>query len=317
MTSAFTVFVLVLVAGLAWGLNAPVSKLLYAAGAGQLFDGVSLAVVRGFWSIPVFAVAAILCRPRGRAIPRLDILRFIWLGVLFGPGLTGFWAVAAQWTSAAHVALISGLTPPATALLESIVRRRPLSVMRWMAIGLGVAGVAVLALTRSASGSSLRGDALMLAWVVDYACFALSTRALAGRYPSAFISVMSTGIGAVTVAVVGVAIGAGRAIPHPFASPGVALGFFGEMVIGLGLVGPIANVAAIRRSNATIATTGALYASVILGLFAAVILVHERLGVGAILAGVLLCASLVTTFVPAQTAAGEGADESEAVNVRA
>ena len=298
MSSALSVLVPVLVAGLAWGLNAPASKLLYAAGDGRLFDGVTLAVARSVWSLPVFVAAAFLVRPRGLRLRSGDLARFAWLGVLFGPGLTGVFAVAAQWTSAAHVVLITGLTPPATALIESLIQRRRLSVGGWAAIGLGVAGVALLSFTRSATGSTPQGDLLMLVWVASYAWFVLLTRALTERYPAPFLSVLSTGGGALIVAVVGIAAGAGGAVGHAFASPGVAAWFFGEIVVALGLIGPIANVVAIRRSSATIATTGALYASVAAGLLAAVLLVHERLAPSAVAAGVLLLASLALTFSP-------------------
>ncbi|TAM78448.1 DMT family transporter [bacterium] len=294
------VFALVVVAGLAWGLNAPVSKVLYAAAGGSLFDGVTLVVARGFWSLPLFAVAALAVWPRGRSIVPLDAWRLAWLGLLFGPGLTGLYAVASQWTSAAHVVLISGLTPPATALLESMVRRKPLRGRAWLSIACGVGGVAVLSATRSSHGSTPQGDALMIAWIAIYALFALGTRELTARYPSAFVSVASTGLGSVIVTVVGMAAGVGGAIAHPFATPQVAWAFFGEMVVALGLIGPIANVMAIRRSNATIATTGGLYAAVATGLIAAVALVHEQLTPSVLLSGALLAASLALMFVKPQ-----------------
>ncbi|TAM58293.1 DMT family transporter [bacterium] len=305
--SPLLVFALVVVAGLAWGLNAPVSKVLYAAGGGALFDGVTLAVARGFWSVPIFAVAAWAVWPRGRSIAVADAGRLAWLGLLFGPGLTGLYAVASQWTSAAHVVLISGLTPPATALLESALYRQPLRGRAWLSIACGVAGVAVLSATRSAQGSSLQGDALMLAWIVIYALFALGTRELTTRFPSAFVSVASTGLGALIVAVAGMLAGVGGAIAHPFVAPHVAWAFFGEMVVALGLVGPIANVMAIRRSSATIATTGGLYAAVATGLIAAVALVHEHLTPDVLLSGALLAASLALMFAsPAAIRESEG-----------
>ncbi|TAM91424.1 DMT family transporter [bacterium] len=294
------VFALVVVAGLAWGLNAPVSKVLYAAAGGSLFDGVTLAVARGFWSLPLFAVAALAVWPRGRSIAPVDAWHLAWLGLLFGPGLTGLYAVASQWTSAAHVVLISGLTPPATALLESTVHRQPLSARAWLSIACGVAGVAVLSSTRSAHGSTPQGDALMIAWIAIYALFVLGTRELTTRYSSAFVSVASTGLGAVIVTIAGLAAGVGGAIGHPFATPQVAWAFFGEMVVALGLIGPVANVMAIRRSNATIATTGGLYAAVATGLIAAVTLVHEQLTPSVLLSGAFLAASLALMFATPQ-----------------
>ena len=178
------------------------------------------------------------------------------------------------------------------------MRRRPPSASGALAIGLGVAGVVVLSLARSTAGSTLQGDALMLAWVADYAWFALLTRRLAGRYSSAFVSIASTGIGALIVAAGGLALGLAVAVSHVAATPAVALGFFGEIIVGLGFVGPIAYVAAIRRSNATVATTGALYAAVVFGLAATVVLAHEQLPISIFFAGTLLLASLFLTLVP-------------------
>src|ERR1700678_3415684 len=150
-----------------WAGNAIASKILYEP-AGAHFDAPGLFVARAAWTLPLFLLIALLARPK-QAPSSTDWLYLIGIGIAFGPGACGFLALAAQYTSGAHVVLLMSLTPPATAVLAGIALRERVDGVRIAALTIGIAGALLLTFTQSATGSTVFGDLLELVQVASYA----------------------------------------------------------------------------------------------------------------------------------------------------
>jgi drug/metabolite transporter (DMT)-like permease len=169
--------ILVLVTGLGWGLLAPASKVLFAAEP-RVYDGLTVAVARAAWALPFFLIglgAAWRLDP-----PRLDRWRWgliVAAGLVFGIAVSVLYTVAAQHTSVAHIAFLVGISPVTNTAVAAVVFRTGLDRRGWAALGLGVAGVALLAAGRG-GGGELLGDALMVAWLAGFAAYACLLRAV-------------------------------------------------------------------------------------------------------------------------------------------
>ena len=137
-----------------WAGNAIASKILYQPENAH-FDAPGLFVARAAWSLPLFLLMAVLARPK-RVPTRAEWLLLAGTGVAFGPGACGFLALAAQYTSGAHVVLLMSLTPPATAVLAGIALRERVDGVRIAALTIGIAGALLLTFTQSATGSTVR-----------------------------------------------------------------------------------------------------------------------------------------------------------------
>ena len=151
-----------LISALFFGLNAVASKLLFSPAAPAHFDAVSLFVARGFWSLPLFLVLALATMPH--ALPPLTWKHaglFAMCGITYGPGTNALSALGASETSAGHAVLLLSLFPPLAAVLASVFLRERLTVLRVVAILIGVVGAAILTLSKSGAGSSLAGDAMI------------------------------------------------------------------------------------------------------------------------------------------------------------
>ena len=169
-----------------WGANAIASKILYQP-QGAHFDAPGLFVARAAWSLPLFLLMAILARPQ-RAPSREDWALLAGTGIAFGPGACGFLALAAQYTSGAHVVLLMSLAPPVTAVIAALVLRERVNAIRIVALAVGIAGAMLLTLTRSATGSTVFGDLLELVQVLSYSTMFVLTRGLGKRYSTFFVS---------------------------------------------------------------------------------------------------------------------------------
>lgn len=305
---ALTDVILVLVVGIGWGLLAPASKVLFAAES-TAFDGFTLAVARAAWSLPIFAVGLGVAWWLER--PRLPA--FVWAaigsaGLIFGFGISLLYALAAQHTSVSHMSFIIGSAPVTNSAAAALVFRLPLDLRARIALVLGILGVALLSATHGGS-SELVGDVLMLVWLVAFASYACLLRVVGPRVSSTFVM---SAVGVVAMGAVVLAACAApqtlRAIPHVADSVPIGWWFFGE-VIGLStILAQTAYAASVRRLGITIATIGAEYTALAVGIASSLVL-HEPWSWVTVVAGAILVAALGVTFVgrPAQAPAAANA----------
>jgi drug/metabolite transporter (DMT)-like permease len=289
---------LVATVGVCWGLLAPASKALFAA-APASFDGVSVAVARAVWGLPVFALAALVLALRER--PRLDLRRWLAIGgagLVFGLGITLTFSLAAMHTSIAHISFLIGTSPVTNSIAAALAFRLPIGRRERLALALGIVGVALLAASHTGGSASLLGDGLMLLWLAGFAVYAVLLRFVGGAVSSTFTM---SAVGVVALASVILAAlalpGSFRGAGHVLDSPSTAGWFFGEILIGSTFVGQTLYAVAVRRFGVSIATIGAEYTALAVGIVTSV-LWHETWSVLTIVAGLLLMGALATTFVP-------------------
>jgi drug/metabolite transporter (DMT)-like permease len=289
--------VFVALVGLGWGLNGPGSKILFAAEPGT-FDGLTLAVTRSAWSLPLFVAGlAVMWR---LAPPRLDARRWfatLTAGVLFGIVIIVAFTVAAQYTSVAHISFLIGLSPVTNTALAALVFRTALDRRAIAALVLGVIGVALLALSRSAGSSGVIGDGLMVVWLISFAVYACLVRYVGTQVNPLFLMALVGVVSMASILVPGLLLAKGGAIAHAFDSPHVGGWFFGEIVLGSTLVAPTAYTAAVRRLGVATATIGSEYTALAVGI-AASLAAREAWTAVTVVAGAILCAALAVTFVP-------------------
>ena len=289
-------------AALFWGGNAIAAQILYLPG-GAHFDAPGLFVARAAWSLPLFFLMAVLARPKQRP-SRADWLLLAGTGIAFGPGACGFLALAAQYTSGAHVVLLMSLTPPITAVIAALALRERIDVVRIAALSIGIAGAVLLTVTRSATGSTVFGDLLELVQVVCYATMFILTRALGKRYSVFFVSGTYGTIGMSLLVLFGLATGrlepsiAQTLVP----SPTIWWWFFGEIVIGLSIYGQTAQAFALRYLPAGTTSLISSYGTLVVGVIGAIVLLGERIAPSGYIAGAMLAVSLAFALVPVRGA---------------
>jgi O-acetylserine/cysteine efflux transporter len=281
-----------------WGGNAIASKILYRPD-GAHFDGPALFVARAIWSLPLFALMAVLAWPK-RLPTRKDWLLLAGIGLAFGPGACGFLALAAQYTSGAHVALLISLTPPVTAVLGALVLRERVDAVRIAALSLGIAGAALLTITRSATGSTVFGDLLELVQVVAFALTLVLTRALGTRFSALFVSGTYGTIGMGALVLFGLATGhLGPATALTLVPNATTLWlFFGEIVIGLTIYAQTAQTFALRYLGAGTTSIIGSYGTLIVGVIGAITLLHEAIAPSGYIAGTMLAVALALALIP-------------------
>lgn len=261
--------VLIAATGIGWGLLAPASKVLFAGDPGA-FDGLTLAVARAVWSLPLFAAGAVIAwrlqRPR---LTKRTWAAIAGASVLFGPGMTLLYSDATQLTSVAHISFLIGFTPVSNSLLAALVFRLPLGPRQIAALVLGVFGVALLAVQHAGEAGALAGDLLMVVWLAAFASYAVLLRAIGPDVSAAFtmcaVGVLSMGL------LVGVALAhpaAFRGATHVAETPLMAAWFFGAVVLGSAFISQIAYVEAVRRFGVAFATIGGEYTAVAVGVAA-------------------------------------------------
>lgn len=292
-----TSFVLVLLVGAGWGLLTPASKVLFAAEP-SIFDGFTITVARGAWTLPVFAIGLAVAWRLDP--PRLDPRRWIAAlaaGVVFGAGVSLFFTLAARQTSIAHVSFVLGLTPVTNTALAALVFRTRLDRRGVVALALGIAGVALLTLTQSDDRAGLLGDALLVAWLAAFGAYSCLLRYIGARVrPATLMCIVGT-VAMLTMWLLGLAPGGERAVAHVVDTPTVAWWFFGEVVVGSTLIGQTAFAAVVRRLGVSVATIGVEYTALAVGV-AASLATHEQWTPLTVIAGLLLCSALAATFVP-------------------
>ena len=289
--------VFILLVGLGWGLLGPASKVLFAAEPG-VFDGFTVAVARAAWALPLFLIvlgAAWRIDP-----PRLGVrswLAVIGAGIIFGPFITVVFSVAAQHTSVAHISFLIGLSPVTNTALAALVFRTGLDRRAIAALVLGVAGVALLAAGHSSDRSAFFGDLLMVLWLIGFAAYACLVRFVSVRINPTTLIAFVGAIAMAALVIPGLALGYGGAIAHVADSPAVAWWFFGEVVLGSTMVAQTAYAAAVRRLGVAVATIGAEYSALAVGIIAS-LAAHEAWTPLTVIAGLILCGALTVTFAP-------------------
>jgi drug/metabolite transporter (DMT)-like permease len=291
-----------------WAGNAIASKILYEP-AGAHFDAPGLFVARAAWTLPLFALIALLARPK-TAPNRTDWLYLGGIGIAFGPGACGFLALSAQYTSGAHVVLLMSLTPSVTAVLAALLLRERVDVLRIAALVVGIAGALLLTFTRSATGSTLFGDLLELVQVISLAVMFVLTRRLGKRYSALFVGGVYGTIGMALLVLYGLATGrlepaiARSLVP----SSTTAWWFFGEIVIGLSIYGQIAQAFGLRYLDAGTVSFVTSYGTLILGGIGAVLLLHETIAPSGYVASGLLAIALALALMPSRRSPPVGSE---------
>jgi drug/metabolite transporter (DMT)-like permease len=281
-----------------WGGNAIASKILYRPD-GAHFDAVALFVARAAWSLPLFFLMAVLARPK-RMPSRGDWWLLAAIGIAFGPGACGFLALAAQYTSGAHIVLLISLTPPVTAVLGALVLHERVDAIRVAALALGIAGAVLLTVTRSASGSTVFGDMLELVQVVSFSLTFVLTRALGKRYSAFFVSGTYGTIGMGLLVLFGLGTGRlGSAIALTLVPDAATKWwFFGEIVFGLSIYAQTAQAYALRYLGAGTTSIIGSYGTLAVGIVGAIELLHESIAPSGYAAGVMLAVALALALVP-------------------
>jgi len=289
--------VFVLLTGLGWGLLGPASKALYAAEPG-VWNGVTVSVARAAWALPIFLFAL---APAWRiSPPRLDGKR--WAAVfaaalVFGLVVSVVFTLAAQYTSVAHISFLIGLSPVTNTAIAAVVFRTALDRRQWTALALGVIGVAILASTHSSDRSAFLGDLLMVVWLAAFAAYACLLRVVGTRINGVMTMALVGTMSMAFLLLPGAALGYGTAIAHATDTPAVGWWFFGEVVLGSTIVAQTTYAAAVRRLGVSVATIGAEYTALAVGV-AASLAMHEPWTPLTVVGGLVLCCALAATFVP-------------------
>jgi drug/metabolite transporter (DMT)-like permease len=289
--------VFIVLIGLGWGLLGPASKALFAAEPGT-FDGITVAVARAAWALPLCVIAlgvAWRIEP-----PRLDARRWLAVviaAVLFGPFITVIFSVAAQHTSVAHISFLFGLSPVTNTALAALVFRTALDRRAVVALVLGIAGVALLAATHSSDKSAFVGDLLMVFWLIAFAVYACFLRYVGVRINAAMLMCLVGTIAMAALLVPGIALGYGGAIGHVADTSSIAWWFFAEVLLGSTLIAQPAYAAAVRRLGVALATIGAEYTALSVGIVASLV-AHEPWTPLTVIGGLILCCALTVTFAP-------------------
>lgn len=288
---------LVIAVGIGWGLLAPATKALFLA-MPAAFDGVSVAISRAVWAFPIFLIAAVWLMVRER--PQLPIERWLAIagaGVAFGIGITFVFSIAAAHTSISHLSFLIGTSPVTNSAAAALAFRIALGWRERTALGLGIVGVALLAASHTGGTAGLYGDSLMLLWLAAFAIYAVLLRYV-GPAVSSWFTMSAVGVVSMAaVMVLGLFIpGAFRGVPHVLDSPSAAAWFFGEVLLGSTFIGQTAYAIAVRRFGVAIATIGAEYTALTVGITASIAW-HEAWSPLTIVAGLILTGALATTFV--------------------
>jgi drug/metabolite transporter (DMT)-like permease len=294
---ALTNLVLILLIAFGWGLLGPGSKIVFAAEP-SIFNGITVAVARAAWCFPVFLVGLVILWVRTPA--RLD--RGRWLAILagglsFGLAITTLFSVAAQHTSVAHISFLIGISPVTNTAAAALVFRTGLAKRDRIALALGVVGVALLAISHSNDHAAFFGDALMVGWLFFFAVYACCLRyAGADVKPGLLMCVVGV-ISMGSLLAVGLAAGWGGGIAHVGDSARIAGWFFGEIVLGSTLIAQTAYAAAVRRMGVALATIGAEYTALTIGVITSFAF-HEAWSALTVIAGLIFCCALTVTFAP-------------------
>jgi drug/metabolite transporter (DMT)-like permease len=143
-----------------------------------------------------FFLAAIVLWPlgerkrAGRIIARSDQKKIWVLGLLAIPLNQGFFLYGLQWTTAAHSALLYGLTPLFVMLFAAWKLKERVTLWRVAGISLAFAGVVIVLLEQGLDldPEQFRGDILVLLAVVAWALYTVLGKPLIEKYGAMVIT---------------------------------------------------------------------------------------------------------------------------------
>ena len=290
-----------LISAMFFGLNAVASKLLFEANAPAHFDAVSLFTSRGFWSMLLFLLLALF--NRHRKYPRVTfatLALFFVCGLLYGPGTNALIALGASRTSAGHSVLLLSMFPPLAATLAALILREKLSGLRIAAIAIGVIGAAILTLSKSASASSLAGDALIAGFILAWALMTVCIRRLNRDWPPLFVVGVFGTVGGLLLTLIGASLGRLDAILIPLRhfDSGTILWFDLELVLLVSVTGQLLQGLALRTLNVGLVVALTSYGSIAAGMVASFLLLGESMSAGEIVAGLVLITALGLSLAP-------------------
>lgn len=127
----------------------PLTKIALAAGSTPLWFAEGRAVLSGLIACLMLAAVGRLRRPTRPDMPAMFAVGGLQLGAYFA-----FAHEAVAWVPAGRTAILANTTTIWVVPLSLIFLREPIPVRRWLAAGLGVAGVAVLINPRAIDWSS-------------------------------------------------------------------------------------------------------------------------------------------------------------------
>jgi drug/metabolite transporter (DMT)-like permease len=283
-----------------FGLNATATKVLYDPATPSHIDPVGLITARSFWTLPLFLALALATRPSGFAPSRKDIAIFLLSGFCYGPATTGMYALAMGHTSAAHAVLFSSLAPPFATALAAIFLHERLQAIRLVAIGVGILGGGLLAVSHSSNGATPVGDAMIFVQVIMWAVMVLSVRILTRTYRPLFTAGVMGTLGSLILVVAGASAHRLDAalLPLRYFDIRTVLAFDLELVVLLSIAGQVCQSVALRILTITPTSTVISYGSIFFGLLGSFLIVNEHLGSTEILAGLLLVIALALALVP-------------------
>ena len=284
---------LILLIALGWGLLGTGSKVMFAAEP-AVFDGVTVAAARAAWAIPFYAIAVpVVWRIERPRIGRRQWPALAGAGLVFGL-ISVVFSIAAQHTSVAHLAFFLGISPVTNTAAAAIVFRTGLARRDWLALGL--VGVTLLAISHSNDRAAFLGDALMIGWLFGFAVYGCCLQYAADVPPATVVAA----VGAISMGATltfSLAMGWGTAIVHVTDTLRTAGWFFGEVVLGSTLLAQTAYAIAVRRMGVALATIGAEYGALGIGVVASLVL-HEAWTVLTVIAGLLFACALAASFAP-------------------
>jgi drug/metabolite transporter (DMT)-like permease len=214
---AFTALV---AAGVLWGLSVPLSKL-----ALEWLDAGWLTVLRFGLAAPLLLLATRRVALRRALTPRVALAGAIGFGLVIVLQNVGI-----SRTNVSHASLIVGAVPVLVALIAVATRRGTAGPRAWTGHALALAGVGLVA-GAGGAGSSLAGDAIVLASVVLSAAFIVAqARLLQGRDP---VAVTAVQLGAGALAALPYAVAAEGMPPAPSAEAPVLA------AVGLAIAGTL------------------------------------------------------------------------------
>jgi len=291
-----------------WGLNLAIAKLALAELAPLAFNGLR------------FCAAAILLgvihftRPHGPAIAPGDGARMLLLGLVGHTAYQLCFIEGIARTTAAHAALIFGLTPVLVSLLSLALGHERISPAHWAGTTLALGGVYVIIAglpPREGPAPSLTGDLLILAATVCWAVYTVLSRTLLLTHSPLRITAVTMAWGAVFLAPV--------CIPSILSQDWLSVSAVAWAATAYGILFPLvfAYLLWYRSLRSVGSVRTAVYSNLVplVGVIAGWILLGERLypalglGAAAILAGIILTRRGWGTSIDAPSPPGAGARE--------
>lgn len=179
---------------LIWGSNFSIVKV-----ALRDFPEVPFNVMRMIVGTTVFlaVIAATPARARLKTLTRQDWTQLVLLGTV-GTFLYQFCFVAAvKRTSVGNGSLIIGFSPIVIALLSAIVGHERIRPVRWLGIGVAMAGLyLVVGHGVDLSGQTWRGDLLMMGGVVCWAVYSVGSQSILKRHSPLLVIGLTFSVGA-------------------------------------------------------------------------------------------------------------------------